>query len=262
MAFKALQFIYNDIPSEQFGLYLISMENQGVMSNVGSCSVELYTQEIYSRSKPYFYNAKPSPVLQFDLNFSSLKPIDAYTQSKIQQWLFGHNRPYKLQIFQQDMYNIYFNCILTNPVNTTVGNNLYSFKCTVICDAPWAWECVKYQVHDNVANNSVITFINESDDNNYMKPILQFTLGSYETSVSIKNLNDDDNGFTMTGLQPNETIYIDSDTCIIKSSTNLLRYDNFDGTHINFVPNINKLSINGNLSKLIICYQNARKIGG
>lgn len=262
MAFRALTFVFDNIPSETYELYLGQIGGGGVMSQTGSCSVELYTQTIYRKPKPYFFGTQMSSVLTFELQFLSMTKLSAIDEQNIQRWLFGHQSYKKLQICQCDMQDVYFNCFLTDPEITTVGNYPYQFKCKVICDAPWAWEFPKKKVYNNLKNETLITFNNTSDDNYYMYPKLEFTLNDLTSNVSFKNTTDDNSGFTITGALPNEKFVIDCNLGIITSSSGLLRFDNFKGSFLRFLPRINKINVIGGLDNFTINYQNARKVGG
>lgn len=262
MAFWARSFIFDDIPSETYGLFLISEGGAGVLQNTGSNSVEPYTQEIYRRAKPYFFGVQQTPVLTFSLSFASLTPVDALQQQTIQKWLFGHNSYKKLQIMQCDMESVYFNCILNNPTITTVGNFAYTFKCDVTCDAPWAWEYPKSASYGPFDVEGTFTFNNISDDNYYMLPTFTVTLSSSEDEFQLLNQTDNNKGCTFTGLSPKETLTIDSSRYLITSSTGLLRVGNMTGILPRLVPGLNKLQVIGSVDDITIDYQNARKVSG
>ena len=261
MAFWATSFIFDGVPSEMFNLFLISEDGSGVLENTGSNSVELYTQTVYRRAKPYLFGTQQTPVLTFTLCFASLKPISAIEQQSIQRWLFGQNKYKKLQIMQCDMYDIYFNCFLNNPRLTTVGNYAYSFKCDVQCDAPWAWEFEKNKNYGPYTGAGTLIFNNLSDDNYYMKPVWTIALDDNTDSFQLNNLTDN-SSCSFDNLLPNEVITIDSDRGIIKSSTGLLRVGNMSGTLPRLVPGINEIQVVGDVSNINIKYQNARKVSG
>lgn len=262
MAFWAHSFVFDDIPSETYGLFLISDGGAGVLENVGSNAVEPYTQEIHRRPKPYFFGVQQTPVLTFSLSFASLKPVDALQQQIIQRWLFGHNSYKKLQIMQCDMESVYFNCILNNPTLTTVGNYAYTFKCDVVCDAPWAWEFPKSESFGPFLTEGTFKFNNISDDNYYMKPVFVIEIGNNADSFQLLNQSDGNKGCTFNDLSPGETLTIDSDKYIVTSNTGLLRVGNMTGILPRLVPGMNTFQVIGSTEKITINYQNARKVSG
>lgn len=266
MAFWAKSFVFDGVPSEAYDLFLISDGASGVLDNTGSCSVELYTQQVYRNPKPYLFGTQQSPTLTFNLTFASLKPISALNQQAIQRWLFGYNSYKKLQILQCDMDNVYFNCILTEPTLTTVGNFAYSFKCSVVCDAPWAWEFPKTYTFKSTPNKiinwSALKFINTSDNNYYTYPLITLQTTINGGVVNFTNVTDNNIGFSISGMLSNEIITIDCEKCIIKSNMrqNMLNY--FTGTFVRLVPNLNTLSISGEIDNVKITVNNARKVSG
>lgn len=262
MAFWARTFVFDGIPSETYNLFLISEDANGVLENTGSNSVDLFTQEVYRRPVPYFFGTQQTPVLEFSLNFASLKPIDAGIQRKIQKWLFGHSQYKKLQVMQCDMDDVYFNCILSNPKAITVGNFAYMFRCTVTCDAPWAWGNWHTTSFGPIVDSQIIEYENTSDNNFYTFPLIEVVLSNTGASFSITNITDNNSFTSFSSLLQNETITIDSDRSIIKSSTGLRRFSNFKGNMPRLLPGFNKLQIDGDIEKLSITMRDAKKVTG
>lgn len=260
MAFWARTFVFDDIPSETFGLFVISEGAAGVIENTGSNSVELFTQEVYRRPTPYFFGTQQTPVLEFELSFASLDPVDAGTQRQIQKWLFGHSQYKKLQIMQCDMDDMYFNCILTEPKITTVGNFAYMFKCTVICDAPWAWGFWHTDTFGPFVDEGTFSYNNTSDNNYYTYPQVEITLSSTGAGVTLINKTDNNSTTEFTSLLQNEVLTIDSDRSIIKSSTGLRRFENFKGVLPRLVRGMNNFQILGDIASISITMRDAKKV--
>lgn len=260
--FSALKFLFNNVLSTDYGLYIIDFNGGGIKNNNGGDSTELITDTIYRRNTPFFYGTTQSGQLQFELTFGSFEPLNKIQVAKIQKWLFGKKDYSKLQILQCDLDNVYFNCFLLNPQTTNIGNIDYAFTCTVQCDSPWAWEFPKNSLFSSASFESNVTFYNDSDNTDYMYPKNQFTLDGLTTSLKVINESDNNRVFEITGLLPNETITIDNDLQIITSSTGLNRLGNFNKNWFRLVSGVNKLKITGGLSSSIMTYQNARKVGG
>ena len=132
-------FSFDGIPSETYNLFIGSFSASSTSSSQGSSNIELYSQSIYKRSTVYLYGARQTPVLELDLEFTAPNEIVAPEAEIIQKWLFGHNRYKKLNIMQDDMQDVYFNCILRNPQIVRAGSIITGFKCTATCDSPFAW---------------------------------------------------------------------------------------------------------------------------
>lgn len=261
MSFRARTFVFDGVPSETYGLFIISQDGAGVIQSSGSNSVNIYTQEIYRNPVPYFYGTQQSPVLTFQLCFASLTPLTALDQNNIFKWLFGHNQYKKLQIMQCDMENIYFNCILNNPTVTYVGNFAYSVSCEVTCDAPWGWEFEKTEKFGPFVSEGTILFNNISDNNYYMFPMIEVKLSENSNRFTLKNTTDNSE-ISFTDLLSEEIIYIDSQRNIIKSSEGIYRIGNMKGIFPRFVPGINKIELTGGIKYIKITYKNARKVSG
>lgn len=265
MAFFARSFIFDDTPSDKFELFIISNNSSGVVEAKGSGSVELYSQKVYRRVKPFLYGVQQTPVLEFELSFASFKPICAEKQALISKWLLGQQTYKKLRICQPDYQEVYFNCILTNPRFNCVGNFAYSMIVDVICDSPFAWEEPRIIKKTNITSQITFDINNTSDLNDYVLPICEFTLSNTSNGFEIKNnslkyTNGNIETFSMTGLAPNEVITVDSDLGIIKSSLGINRYKNSSGTFFRMKPFMNNISIGDDLKEVKITYQNARRV--
>ena len=72
MAFFGRTFIFNDVPSETYGLYLGQSGSSGEDTNAAGTDVSLLTQKIYRRPVPLFYGAEQTPVLQFPMSMYTI----------------------------------------------------------------------------------------------------------------------------------------------------------------------------------------------
>lgn len=265
MAFWTHSFLYDGIPSEKFELFIISNNSSGIVQANGSSSVQLYTENVYRRVKPYLYGVQQTPVLSFTLSFASFKPICAEKQALIQTWLLGQQSYKKLQIIQPDYQDVYFNCIMTNPIFNCIGNFAYSMSCTVTCDSPFAWEMPRTITRRNIVGQQSFDINNTSNLNDYVYPKLVFELSNTSTGFTLTNnsllyANGERETLSMTNLAPGETITMDCDLGIISSSLGISRYQNFSGTFFRMKPFVNNISIGNDLSSFSVTYQNARRV--
>lgn len=268
MAFFASSFVFDDTPSEKFNLFIMSNNSSGVVEARGSGSVEMYTQQVYRRVKPYFYGVQQTPVLEFDLSFATCNPICAETQALIQKWLLGQQTYKKLRICQPDYQEVYFNCILTEPRFNCVGNFAYSIVCRVICDSPFAWEEPRTIRKTNTESEITFNINNTSDLNDYVLPLCTFTLGNPASGFEISNhslqyANGQFETFSVTNLSPNETITVNSDLGMLTSSLGINRYKNSTGTFLKLKPYMNEIAlrgIGGMINNFECKYQNARRV--
>ena len=265
MGFFADTFIFNEIPSEFYDLYLRTINDSGEESVMASSDVQLLTQKLYRKPVLLFFGAEQTPVLSFPLSMYSPDEITAGVFSEISAWLFGQMNYCPLRICQNDMTDIYFNCFLTSPQIFRAGNIIRGITCTVICDSPWGWRepiTLNYTYDPDVETHSQsVSIKNESANNFYTLPTnLTIVANIFGGSISIVNAQDASRLFHLT-LLPNETVNINCDLQTISSS--LVQYPLVGLTDKNFlrlVPGTNDLTISGNMKSVSITYPVAVKI--
>jgi phage-related protein len=264
MSFYANSFIYDSVPSETYDLGIFNFDTGKITSPMGS-DIEIFKKQIYRKPVPYLFGTSQTPVLEFPILFGSFGNIDATKRGRISKWLFGQNSYKKLQIFQDDLNDIYFNCLLTNPEATYIGNLGYAIKATVVCDAPWAWEFPKTTSASFAGDNFVnyaFSYYNGSDNSDYEYPIMAVTLNGVGASFNFINVTDSNRTMAFDNLQVSETMTIDNYRQIISSSTGLLRMSNFNLKWFRLLPGVNSLNIQGQVRSFSITNQAARKVGG
>lgn len=261
MSFGALTFVFDGIPSERMGLYLFNTDSKESEIS-GGANLTLHTDKTNRSYKHNLLGVSEDKPLEFTLSFGSFDPLTRYDISSIQKWLFGHREYKKLQIVQEDMMNVYYNCILNNPKIITAGNIPYMFECTVTCDSPFAWE--KEKVYEYTLNGAetVIVHNNMSDINDYTYPIIEFDSKLSQNTVSLMNLSNNNRETKIQGLMLNEKITLDNEKQIISSSSDLSRLGNFNKNWFELVKGENRIQVTGKIGTLTIKYANARRIGG
>jgi phage-related protein len=266
MAFYGRSFIYNNIPSDYYGLLIGDLDSGGVNETMGSSNMEILDQKIYRRATPFFYGATPSPILTFDMSAFSENEIDSDFFRLIQKVFFSSKKYSKLQIVQDDMAEIYFDAILNDPKIIRVGNLLRGISFTVTCSSPFAWNFPKTTTYtySTPTIDSTVIFNNSSDDNgSYLYPSNVITMNSFGGNITITNLSDSNRVFSFTGLQAGEVITIDNSLQTISSSTGLKRLSNFNKKFLRLIPGVNNLRIQGAISTATMtCQFVSRRIGG
>ena len=263
MSFKALSFVFNGKPSEAYNLYIMDFDSKsGVSSVVNGANIDV-SQEFSARGSTSFLQAVTQhEPLEFTLKMASPKKMDRAEMDSISRWLFGHLQPKKLEIIQDDMRGIYYNCFLTNPENLYIDDSGYGFTCDVLCESPFAYEREKQQVFNTGGSKKNVIFNNTSSDNDYMRPKIFFKCTKQGGSVKITNHTDGGSVVEIKDLDMGEGITMDSKTNIITSTSGKRRLGNTNYTFLKFLPEMNKLTIEGDLDSLTVIYQNMRKIGG
>ena len=266
MSFFGHSFIFDSIPSENFGLYIRELDASGINSSMGNSSMEILEKKIYRKATPFFFGATPSPKLSFPFSAYSDEEIDAETFALVQRWLFSSTSYKKFQVDQVDIQNIYFNVILNDPKIERVGNLIRGFSCTVECNSPFAYFFPKTTTYTYTAAtvDSTETYYNGSDDSgNYLYPDLVITMNTFDGDISITNLDDSNRVFSFVDLQANEVLTINTGLQTISSSTGLKRLSNSNKKFLRLVPGVNRLRIIGNVTSIAMTNQwIAKKISG
>lgn len=261
LSFYGYPFIFDNIPSETYGLYISNLGNKGGSSySSGGSDVDIIKQKLTRKSNYFIQGVEQSTPLEFDLTILSQNELTRDMINIIQKWLFGQMKYKKLQVIQNDLLNIHFNCFLKSPEIITIGNVPYGISCKVECDAPWGWGNDMDYTVSNIVGEKTIEYHNPSDDNGYTYPIITFKTTSVG-DVILKNVTDNENTIEFTGLMANDIITIDVNLQIIKSTQNdnVLSKSNFKW--LKLVSGYNELIITGNLDYFNIKHKVARKVG-
>jgi hypothetical protein len=271
MPFYGHSFIFDDVPSEIYNLYLGNTNDSGESITTGSNDVVPLTQKLFRRPTLMYYGSEQSPTLSFPLFAYCPSELTAPDYSLVAKWLFGQQSYKKLIICQEDMSDIYFNVFLTAPNITRVGNLIQSFTATVQCDSPWGFRESKtytYTFGDGYTISEDIIFLNESDNAFYTFPTsLIITTNIFGGICEIVNHTDDDRAFilgTVTNpLLPQEVITMNPDQQLISSNKVADPYpiSKFNSNFLRFLPGLNLLTISGNISSISLTVPVAVKVG-
>lgn len=257
MNYDALNFIFDGVPSEQFGLFLCNINQTGKQTYDGGGNIKIHTSKTALMDYNYLMGIEYDEMFEFKMTFGSIQPKDKFDISLINNWLIGHSEYKKLQILQHDMTHVYYNCILNDYKIVSFGNYAYAFECTVICDRPWSLGNTRTY---NIKKGTSI-LLNESHTNRLTYPILSFTTNQANATVSIVNASNDNWETKFTGLSSGETITVDNQLQLITSSLGLFRLGNFNKHWLELVPRNNKLIVSGAVNEVKIKFEEIRKVG-
>lgn len=261
-SFNAYDFVYDGIPSHTFDLKIITFDDGGLFSGVGSSNVDILTQRVLRKSKLYYLGRIQQPVLEFPFTFGTAHELSGMDRDLISAWLFGRSGYKKLEVLQDDLNSAWFNCFMTEPEPQYIGGINYAFKCNVVCDSPFAYSPTKTIVTGSFAGESYdFSIYNHSSDDDYLYPVVEFTL-SGANNFSLTNLTDNNRVFTFTGLLSTETITVDNDIQTVVTDSGINRLSKFNKNWFRLVPKINNLRVTSSISNLEITYNERIKIGG
>jgi hypothetical protein len=269
-SFYAYDFEYDGIPSARFDLKIVTFEDGGLMSGIGSANVSVLSQRVLRKSKPYYLGRTQEPVLEFPLTFASPNTISGLDRDLISAWLFGRAEYHKLYILQDDLNGAYFNCMFKDPEPQYVGNMNYAFTCTVSCDSPFAYGPEKTVSGSLVGTNRDIEIYNSSSEDEYLYPTVHFIMNQTGPSTptmafSIINHSDNEREFAFVDIPfiSSFEVTMDNDMQIITSdTTGLLTY--FNNKWLRLVPKINYITFYspGTVNLFEVKYTERFKIGG
>ena len=265
MPFSATTFIFDGTPSEFFNLYLGELDGDGVSSMPMSNDVSLITEKIFRRPVPFLYGAEQTPVLEFSISCYFPGFMDSTYFSEVSAWLFGQQEYKELIMCQTDMTDVYFNCFLTSPQVSRVGNLIRGFTATVICDAPWGWKTSKTYTETTTPTPYTFTIFNYSGDSYYTQPTsVVATFDNSGGSGSIYNDSDASRETALSSITANDVITMNSDLQTISASsgdTAMLSTTKFNYNWLRLVRGHNVLRVTGNIISIVISSPVAVKIG-
>lgn len=256
-------FKYDNQSSKQYNIWIASIK-----ANTNNTTIDTDKDIItlYSPCDNRFIiqGIKPKQPLAFDIEFVSDRSnvaIDEFKSHNIIKWLFDRIGYHKFEISAKEYSDIYFNCRFIKAEKIQAGVGLIGYKCTVSCDAPWAWQKEDNAVYNFTSTPSFIKYICNSDYEDYLIPHkVEITCGTTGGTIAITNINDNNNVCQFTGLSANEVISIDK-FCQIASSTENKRYGNWNQHQLRFINGENTLNVAGDIIKLSIVCDNARRVG-
>lgn len=261
MATKSLSFIYDNISSEDFGLFIGEINGNSLKEDMASTNTELIFDSINGRSENFVYGVVQSEkCLSFEIKLFSYTPISKGDISYVDNWLFANVMPKRLIFCQEDMATYSYDCIFTNNKTLYSGNECYGFSCTAVCSSAYAYELERSAEYD-VKSGSVTKarFNNISGGIHYLYPRIEFVCNRDGGVVKIVNKSDN-RTFEITGLSNGEKISID-EWFQITSSTDLRRIGNCNKQWLRFKKGINLLEISGDTSKVKVYYRFKKAIG-
>jgi hypothetical protein len=264
LAFYGAEVIYDGVPSSFYDLRIVSFETGGDTDSPAGSEMVIYEKRILRKPKAYFFGRSNNAPLTFDLTLASKNPIDAITRSAIQKLFLGREAYKDLYIVQDDLASIHFETIFTSATNKYIGNVQRAITLHGQCNSPYAYSfprTITRTFEGNGLVNYDFTIYNDSDNNDYLYPTVEFTLNSVGKDFQIINHSDDDRTFLFSDLLPGETIVCDCDKQSIVSDTSLLRLSAFNKKWFRLRPKENFLNIQSGIGTFTITYSELKSIG-
>jgi len=259
MAYWGCEFIFDNIPCSSYGLMMYDFGSTKQDEEFSFKSGEIIEERISGRYDTLVYGLKQNQPLEFTLvfgaNIDSLdkgKYLDRTEIEVIASWLTGHQSMKWLSIFQDDMHEFRYKCMITDLNLITYGNMPWAFSCKVTCDSPFGYT-YPYDYKYSVSDSETITLHNRSTYNGYFYPniVIETNGGDF----SIVNLSDNGRSFEFKNLPSADSLIIEVDNKnqIIKCNTDMNLYPYFNFKFLRLIKGDNTLKIIGNASVKFTC---------
>lgn len=235
----ATQFIYDGVHSGVYGLLIADFNDSNIGEN--SAFSPSFSALKVPQIRRFFHGGVSYDAPQtFEFSIISKEIITAGQRSEILSWLIGRNSFKKFQFDHEDWDIFTYYCVFTNASTIYVNGECHGFRLTATFDSPYARGAATSV--STVAGTHTIKINNKSDiKDEYTYPVVEFT----GESISIVNKTDDSNrAFVFEGLQSGETVTVDNETKIIKSSMSGEKLSNFKSKKwLRLKPGINELVV-------------------
>lgn len=248
---ESIDFCYAGVYSSDYGIYNISMSN-GMFEESFLSRRSILETSVRGNPKPYFNGIQYEP-LQFKLTFGFRNTWDDNLISEVARWL--NQSYYKPLFFAEDIDRIFY-CIPVDDISL-IHNGLKRgyLTLTMRCDSPFSYSSVMTDGWlDYSSNGGTVSFDfdNKGDVEMYPEIWIQ-KVGNGDFSIT--NLMNRGQVFKFTGLQDQETVYVDNERQYIETDiVNMYRYGAFNNNYLELVVGRNRLEIQGK-AKILFRYQ-------
>ena len=237
-------FIFNGIKSADMGQYLVRMQSGGVSSPFfGGQDIE--EDRMKGKLTPYHFGTELNPI-EFTIEISPLdEDWTPQKRNEVGRWLIHDTyKPFQTA----DDLGKYYYCIVTEMPDFELYGNKGFIPITFRTNSAYAWSSTYISDFD-LTNNETTTIIelhNLSNINKNYKPKIQFELVDGETDVQFKNLSNAGQIMKFENLNPLETISIDCENEIVKSSLLMSKpFEKFNKNFLELVYGVNQIEIQG-----------------
>lgn len=255
MAFSASTFIYNNIPSDFFGLYLYSFNNKSQDDGSFGGEGEILETRIQSRYRPLHYGVSRNTPMEFTLVFGTLGPcpIDRIKVSEIAEWLIGHKQYQWLYICQPDMEHVRYRCLMDDLTQIPVNGETVAFRATVRCDGPYAYHVPEKCIITS-SGSATGKYFSTSNIHDEYYPNMEIAIQTGETEVTIWTEYEPERKFVLSNLSIPSPITLEiqgENQMMFGGDINWYEHSNMQ--FIRLWPGENIIHVNGNCSVTFDC---------
>lgn len=211
MSYFGCQFVFDDIPSWEYGLVIYDLGGANEDGDF-TTPAEIVEDRINNRYTPLHYGVKRNEPLKFQLHFGADPRtvdtgqwLDRWEIDTIASWLTEHDDYKYLEIFQQDLDVIRYKCIITELTYSSYGKYPWAFTCEVTCDSPYAYLVPELHTHTFTSSTSGTSLtarytIRNLASPRYYRPDLRIYNMENVKGISIYIDGDSDHAFRLTDV--------------------------------------------------------------
>lgn len=252
MSFYGEVFIFDGVPSDNYGLYLYDFQNNAQSEGTLGTTVDINESRVWGKYSPIHYNVSENTPMEFDLICSvghGERRLDRFDLAEISGWLKKPGYRY-LQILQPDLEQFRYKCIVSMIDLITVGLECVGIKAHIVCDGPYAY--FMPETFEYVCNGtSKIIFQNKSNVNGYYYPSMEITTSG--GNITIQNLSDGGRQLIFKGIPAGaKTIVMDGINGIVSANDGTNMYEYFNFNFFRCIRGDNSVSLSGNFALKIL----------
>jgi hypothetical protein len=236
MSFHELYFEFDNKKSEEFPIYIVSIDSGMIDTEISGSRSLKYEKTAYN-DDIFFYKTDVD-TMKFSITISPLE--GAWTEElkfELFKWLYSRTpKPFKSCDFLGKMCY----CVCTNALSLTTnylknGYMKLEFECTTNY-----WLSDIQRIVKDLSDITVPTFIDIECKTNVMHPLyneivylpkINIDLKGSSNKITLTNYSYNGEQFGFTGLSINESLEIDNNLKKVKSSTGLNRINNMISNH-------------------------------
>lgn len=251
--FLGTKLVVDDIKLyETFGILVVS-SGSGWRTSPTGINQEVVEESVSFGDIPIFQGVNRTP-LQFSLRFSKEGEWDIDLRRKFCDLIF---RKEYYEMYSEDYPYIYYNVIPVGEAQRQVMTVDQSsiFEITFKCDAPYGWsrDGLDHFVINSPNEYTKIYLENRSNVCEYVYPSIEIFNKDEDAEFSIRNMSDNNRGFTISNLEADEKVSINNEFSVVETSVpNINRYNNFEGKWFRLRKGRNLVEVKGNVEMNVI----------
>lgn len=176
-------FSYAGKNSDDYGI-IIGNVGELPETLVSGADSEIIGDSITGRSSQIVYGVQETNYLSFPLSLILPKNIDFKTVCEIKHWLFGQDKPQRLQFNHPDLQDYYYLCFLKYDNDYTDNCNYRVITLNVQCVSPYAY---MKDVTFTLTSGSVHNVSIQTEELTGAKPKISFRVPSGVDEINISN---------------------------------------------------------------------------